>query len=117
MQHAWLALGWFFVALGAIGALLPVVPTVPFLLIAAWAFSKSSPRLMYRILSHPRYGPPVRAWQERGVIGPFAKTWAVVAMAGGVVFSWFIGMPDWLVAAQATACLGVAAFIVTRPTY
>lgn len=114
-RRMWLAIGWTFIVLGIIGIALPVVPTVPFLLVAAWAFSRSSPVLQQRILDHPTYGPPVRAWQERGAVGPLAKVWAISAMSGGVLLSWFAGMPLWVVASQAGICAAVAAFLVTRP--
>lgn len=115
MGRLWLAVGWTFVALGVVGIALPVVPTVPFLLVAAWAFSRSSPGLQQRILDHPTYGPPVRAWQERGVVGPVARIWAITAMSGGVLLSWWINVPVWIVVAQGAICGLVAIFLLTRP--
>lgn len=102
-------------ALAVIGIALPVLPTVPFLLVAAWAFARSSPALEQRIRDHPRYGPPVRAWQERGAVGRVAKIWAISAMSAGVVISWAYGMPPWVVASQAAVAICVGAFLVTRP--
>ncbi|WP_232962591.1 YbaN family protein [Paracoccus tegillarcae] len=95
---------------------LPVMPTVPFLLVAAWAFSHSSPELRARIRNHPKYGPSVRAWQEDGVISVLAKTWAVLAMSAGVGLSWWLGMPPWVVATQAIICTLIAIFVVSRPS-
>lgn len=115
MRGLWYALGVIALVLGIVGIALPVVPTVPFLLLAAAAFARSSPRLERRILNHPTYGPPVRAWRERGAIGRLAKTWAVLAMAGGVGFSLLVGMPGWVVAAQAAVCTAIGAYVVTRP--
>lgn len=115
MRIFWLILGWVAVGLGTIGAFLPVVPTVPFLLLAAWAFSRSSPELRARILANPQYGPTVRAWQERGVISRLAKTWAVIAMSAGVGLSLWLGVQAWIVTAQALVCSAVAIFVVTRP--
>lgn len=116
MRLFWLSLGWTAVALGAIGAFLPVVPTVPFLLVGAWAFSRSSPALRDRIRNHPRYGASVRAWQDRGVISPLAKIWAVVAMAAGVVLGLFLGIDLRIVAAQATICTVIGIYVVSRPS-
>ncbi|WP_347138283.1 YbaN family protein [Paracoccus sp. SSK6] len=115
MRGMWYALGMAALVLGVVGIALPVLPTVPFLLLAAAAFARSSPRLERRILNHPTYGPPVRAWRERGAIGRLAKTWAVLAMVGGVGFSWLVGMPGWVVAAQAAVCMAIGAYVVTRP--
>ncbi len=114
-RRLWLMIGWLFMSIGIIGIALPVVPTVPFLLVAAWAFARSSPVLKQRILDHPTYGPPVRAWQERGAVGRVAKIWAISAMSAGVALSWWVGMPDWVVAVQGAVCAGVAIFLITRP--
>ncbi|AXC48950.1 DUF454 domain-containing protein [Paracoccus suum] len=103
-------------ALGVIGVVLPVMPTVPFLLVAVWCFSRSSPALRARILNHPAYGPPIRAWVERGAIRKTAKLWAVLAMASGVGIAIWLGMPVWLIGTQAAICLAVASFVVTRPS-
>lgn len=115
MRPLWYSIGLVALALGVIGIALPVLPTVPFLLLAVAAFARSSPRLEQRILNHPTYGPPVQAWRERGAIGRLAKIWATLAMACGVGFSLFVGMPLWVVAAQAMICAAIAAFVVTRP--
>ncbi|WP_299841974.1 YbaN family protein [uncultured Paracoccus sp.] len=112
----WLGIGWIGVGLGVIGLALPVVPTVPFLLVAAWAFSRSSPRLREKIRNHPKYGPAVRAWQERGAVSRLAKLWAVSAMSFGVGLSWWLGIDPRLVLAQAVICTSIAAYVVTRPT-
>ena len=114
-RRLWLLIGWIFTALAVVGVALPVLPTVPFLLVAAWAFARSSPALERRILDHPRYGPPVRAWQERGAVGRLAKIWAILAMSGGVVLSLAVGMPLWVVAVQAAVAVCVGAFLITRP--
>jgi uncharacterized protein len=111
----WLALGWVFMSCGVVGIALPVVPTVPFLLVATWAFARSSPQLQQRILSHPTYGPPVRAWQERGAVGRIAKIWAITAMTSGVLLSWWLGMPPWVVAGQSAVCACVGFYLATRP--
>lgn len=115
MRVFWYLLGCVALACGIIGIALPVVPTVPFLLVAAWAFAKSSPRLQHKILSHPTYGPPVRAWQERGAIGRVAKIWALGAMTAGVTLSFVLGMPLWVVATQAAVCAAVGAYVASRP--
>lgn len=101
--------------LGIVGAFLPVMPTVPFLLVAAWAFARSSPQLRQRILDHPVYGHHVREWQERGAVSRLAKVWAVSAMSVGVALALWLGIAPWIVAVQAGICAAVAVFLVTRP--
>jgi uncharacterized protein len=117
MRTLWYGLGLIALGLGIVGIALPVVPTVPFLLLAAAAFARSSPRLERRIMNHPTYGPPVRAWRERGAISRLAKIWATLAMTCGVGFSLFLGMPLWVVATQAMICTAIGAYVVTRPEY
>lgn len=116
MQWFWFALGVLAVVLAVIGIALPVMPTVPFLLVAAWAFARSSPELRQKILDHPTYGPSVRDWHERGAVSRVAKLWAVTAMSAGVILTWFLGLPIWLVAAQAAVCALISLYILTRPT-
>ncbi|WCR10931.1 YbaN family protein [Paracoccus stylophorae] len=115
MRRVWFALGALFLGLAIIGIALPVMPTVPFLLVAAWAFARSSPRLRQKIMDHPTYGPPVRAWQERGAISRPAKIWALGAMTAGVVFTWWLGLPLWIVGGQAAVCTAVGIYVASRP--
>ena len=56
------------VGLAAIGAVLPLMPTTVFLLIALWAFARGSPALADRLRNHSRFGPMIRDWEERGAI-------------------------------------------------
>ncbi len=115
MRLFYLVLGWLAVSFAFIGAFLPVIPTVPFLLVALWAFGRSSERLKQRLLSDPVFGPDIRRWQERGAIRRPAKILAVLAMAGSVVIVVLVGVPVAVAAIQATILTLVAAFIVTRP--
>ena len=88
------AMGFGSVALAAVGAFLPIMPTVPFLLLAVFFFARSSPELEQRILDHPHRGPQVRDWRERRAISRRAKTMAIGAMSAGAVFTWYtLGHP------------------------
>jgi len=80
----WLGAGLLFVALGAIGAFLPLLPTVPFLLLAAFCFARGNPAWEQRLLDHPHYGQPLRDWRERRAISRPAKVAGLVAMAVSV---------------------------------
>ncbi|MCF3974342.1 YbaN family protein [Paracoccus salsus] len=115
MRPVWYAVGLVFLGLGIVGVALPVMPTVPFLLVSAWAFSRSSPKLRQKIREHPTYGPPVRAWQERGAVGLVAKIWAIGAMSAGVGLSFWLGLPGWVVAIQGAICFLVGVYIASRP--
>lgn len=80
-------LGWIFVGLGVIGAFLPVLPTTPFLLLAAFLFSKSSPRFHAWLLSLPLAGESLEDWSRRRVIRPRAKilcSLMITASLGGI---------------------------------
>ena len=106
-RHLWLAGGIAAVGLGVVGAVLPILPTVPFLLLAAFCFARSRPEWAQRLYDHPRYGPSLRAWHERRAIGRKAKVSALAAMAAGVVFTGLtLGFPWVLVSAVVLAVCG-----------
>jgi len=116
-RYAYLALGWAFVGLGAIGAFLPVMPTVPFLLVAAWAFARSSERWHHWLYSNPRYGPYLVAWDSYGVIPRSAKILAIVMMTSGWAFVTVFVAESWrLPVALGVIHLAVGTYIVTRPS-
>src|SRR3546814_2859167 len=64
-RHFYLACGFLSLGLGAIGAFLPLLPTVPFMILAAFCFARSSPALEARLLEHRHFGPHIRRWRER----------------------------------------------------
>lgn len=110
------AAGWLMVALGLVGLVLPVMPTTIFMILAAWFFSRSSPRFEAWLLEHRLFGPPIRQWRERGAIPLPAKIFAVGSMVGGfAVFLFLTEPPLWLAAVVAALLLASAAFVVTRP--
>lgn len=115
-RGAWLAAGFVFVALGFIGALLPLMPTTVFLILAAACFARSSPRFEAWLLGHPRFGPTLRAWREDGAIGPRAKVMACAGIALGYGLFWWGARPSLMVdLIVAVVMAGSAAFIVSRP--
>lgn len=89
MRWLWFALGWLMVGLGVIGALLPVMPTTIFLILAVGCFARSSPKFEQRLLAHPRYGPSLRLWREQGAVSGKGKAFASAGMAAGfALFCW-----------------------------
>jgi len=75
-----LVVGWVSLGLGILGIVLPLLPTFPFVLLAAWCFSKSSPRLHSRMLSQPLLGPIIQNWEREGSISQNTKITATVLM-------------------------------------
>jgi len=111
----WMILGWTCVALGFIGVVLPVLPTTPFLILAAFAFGKSAPRLKQWLLHHPIFGGPIRDWEANGAIRPRIKILACTAMALIFLTSVMSGLGPVILLVQALAMGGAAAFILSRP--
>ena len=113
MRLLYRILGFVAVGLGAIGAVLPIMPTVPFLLLAVYFFARSSPELEQKILDHPHWGPQVRDWRERKAISRTSKTVAIGAMATGAVVTYFtLGHPYYWISIAILVLAG--SWIATR---
>lgn len=95
IRALFLALGVLFVLLGFIGLFLPVMPTVPFLIVAAGCFTRSSERLEAWLLGHPRFGPLLIDWRERGAIPRRAKWFALIGSASGFLIFVLFRAPGW----------------------
>lgn len=112
-----MAFGFFNVGLGVAGMFLPVMPTTVFLLIALWAFSKSSQSFHSWLYDHPRFGKPLRDWHSQGVIPLRAKVLAVGMMTSSWLIVDLVVARNWILPAIVGGCLlPVAIFIVTRPS-
>jgi uncharacterized membrane protein YbaN (DUF454 family) len=86
-RQLYLSAGLLAVALGTIGIFLPLLPTVPFMILAAFCFARSSPALEARLMAHPRFGHHLVAWREKGVISRRAKWSATMAFGVSIAIS------------------------------
>ncbi len=113
---AYLAFGWVCVALGLVGVVLPAMPTTIFMLIALWAFARSSDRFRDWLYYHPRFGPALRRWTEHRVIPRSAKVAAVATMLVSVVAVGLLVRSIPLNISVAVILGSVAIYIVSRPS-
>ncbi len=95
MRGVFLVLGLGFVALGFAGIFLPVLPTTPFLILAAACFARSSQRLEGWLLNHQHFGVLLRDWRTRGAIPRKAKWMALGGSALGFTLFWLGSDPGW----------------------
>ncbi len=117
VRYGLIAFGWLNVALGVIGLFLPVMPTTIFLLIALWAFSKSSTRFHSWLYTHPTLGVTIRDWHAHRVIPVKAKILAIAVMSASLAYVTLFVAQGWLLPLALAAGLGaVATFILTRPS-
>ncbi|WP_116132869.1 YbaN family protein [Tropicimonas sp. IMCC34043] len=116
MRLIWGVAGCLAFGLGMLGVVLPLLPTVPFILLAAFCFARSSERLHDWIVSHPLFGPTILNWRERGAISRRGKRMATLSAAVVFGISLAIGLRLSLLAVQAVALGLMLAFIWTRPT-
>jgi uncharacterized membrane protein YbaN (DUF454 family) len=92
-RYLWLAAGVASLAAGIVGIVLPLLPTVPFVILAAFCFSKGSRRWEQWMLDHPKLGPIVRDWREHHAVPLGAKILATVMMAISCTGTWFVAPP------------------------
>jgi uncharacterized membrane protein YbaN (DUF454 family) len=115
VRIAWQLVGFAALACAVAGTVLPLVPTTPFLLIAAYAFARSSPLLHRWLVTHPRFGPLIRNWQAHGAINLKTKVAALLVMAATLGLSMAIGVGTFVLLLQAVVLGAAALFVATRP--
>lgn len=99
--------GLVFLGIGAVGVVVPGLPTTVFLIIASWLFARSCPGLHRALLEHPRFGPPLRQFAEDRSMPRRAKISAVVAIWSGIGLSAFLAGSEALVLRAALLVLGL----------
>ena len=112
----WLTIGIVALAAASIGVLLPLVPTTPFVLLAAFAFMKSSQRLHDWLLEHRLFGQLIVDWRRYGAISRRAKLASVVSLLAVLVVSLLLEVSDAVLAVQGIVVVACAAFILSRPS-
>jgi uncharacterized membrane protein YbaN (DUF454 family) len=117
LRLIWLSVGMTAVALGIIGLFLPVLPTTPFLLLAAACFARSSPRFYHALLNHPIVGPPIRQWRNERTIPKNAKIMAIslLILTLGSTILFVVPIPA-VKALLAGVGVGVIIFLSRIPT-
>src|SRR3546814_3751574 len=90
--------GWSSLGLGALGAFLPLLPTVPFVILAAFCFARSSPRLEAWLVTHPQFGHHIVAWREKRAISRKGKMAATAAFAVSILLAAMFSPWPWVMA-------------------
>ncbi len=98
-----------------VGVVMPLWPTTPFALLAAWAFARSSPRLEAWLLGHRRLGPAIRAWRERRAIPRHAKAAAALGMPASWTGLWLADAGPAVLTGAAVVLAGAGLWVLSRP--
>ncbi len=118
MKRSWwlLPFGYLTLGLGLIGIALPLLPTTPFIILSAWCFARSSPRMEAWLLRQKHLGPMLSRWREHGAISLSAKLLATASIA--LLFGISLLAMEWHYLIQAglvLIALSVLGFIWSRP--
>lgn len=115
LRWLWLALAYVSLALAVLGVVIPGLPTTEFVLLAAWAAARSSPRLAAWLENHRLFGPSLRNWRDGGVINRRAKLLASLSMVMALLIMLLTvsHLPSVAFAALGMGC--GAAWIWSRP--
>ena len=108
-------IGCLSLALGALGIFVPLLPTTPFLLLAAFAFANSSDRLHQWLLDHNLFGPLIDNWRQHRAISRRAKIVSVLSMIAIIVISVLMAIPTYVIVIQALVLSVTATFVLSRP--
>ncbi|WP_316933390.1 YbaN family protein [Marinobacter sp. AL4B] len=110
-------LAYLSAAVAVVGVVLPLLPTTPFVLLAAYFASKGSPAFARWLEGHPHFGPAIEQWRLRRAIPTRAKILACSMMAVSWILLLLMGFPLMVLMISGLCLLGVATYMVTRPSY
>ena len=116
LRAVWFAVGICAVLLGALGLALPLLPTTPFVLLAAFAFARSSHRWHAWLRGHRVFGPMIDDWHRHRAIDRRTKIVGVTSMAGVFGLSLALNAGAVVLAVQAVVLTASAAFVLSRPS-
>lgn len=116
IRATWFVTGVVAMSLGFVGIFLPLLPTTPFLLLAALCFARSSPALHDWLIHHPRLGPPITDWRAHRAISRKAKIAAAAMLVFALGTGIYFDLGPRVLGIQALVLLVVGAFIFTRPS-
>ena len=111
-----ISLGWLCVGMGFIGIFVPGIPTTIFLIIALWAFTKSSKKLRYWLLHHKKFGPILKNWQEHKVVPRRAKILMVVLMIFASILFYYSLQKLFLTIGLIIILVLVAIYVISLPS-
>ena len=111
-----ISLGWLCVGLGFVGVFVPGIPTTIFLIIALWAFTKSSEKLRHWLLNHKRFGPILNNWQQHKVVPRRAKILMVVLMSLAVILFYYSLQSLILTIGLILILVSVAIYVISLPS-
>jgi uncharacterized protein len=112
----WFTFGSLALLLGVIGVVVPVLPTTPFVILAAFCFGKGSPRLERWLLENKTFGPMIADWRAEGAIRLKYKIIGAVVMVALLLLSVAMGVKNKYLIIQAVCMVGAALYVWTRPS-
>ena len=112
----WFTIGSLALALGVLGIVLPLLPTTPLVLLATFAFAKSTPSIEAWLRRHSVFGPIIIDWQRNGAIAHQYKVLAVGTMLAVLMMSYIFAVAPFVLILQALCMSAAAVFILTRPS-
>lgn len=116
-RKLYVGLGHVSVGLGVAGVFLPVMPTVVFMIVAAWCYARGNPALRRKLLAHPTFGPPVRDWEEHRAISLRGKLLGILTIVAGFTISllWVVDA-TWLRVMLVALGLALVGFLLAVKT-